>query len=307
MKKILCVKFAFAAVMLMAVSITPAQAGVIDTIVPGVQQYRDLSLEHVYFQNGSAGLQVGDAFVGFVQLNKNVTTGAVMNNTSYVVFSQVITSISGQTVTFGATPSGTMINGVNVSLNGILGTSFSNNTLFAVYDRLQGNPYLADLTVTPLAMSTNLNFIKTNSTAVGGAPTVTGVLNAGDFLSATVAGAFTPATVTDTLLNSTPQGITFGSFTGGTSVGINNTSFSFAKDRVGTDGKLHQIAITNGSLGGANDYNNYLLWGHPGDQDNASFVFNAVASGVPEPASIVLLGIGGLGAMGLYRSRRRNG
>src|SRR5207244_3506388 len=69
------------AVMLAAVVLllsgTQAHAGLQDTVVLGTTNtYSDLSLERIYFNtSGSAGIQVGDQVVGFIQLAQRTTPG----------------------------------------------------------------------------------------------------------------------------------------------------------------------------------------------------------------------------------------
>jgi hypothetical protein len=125
----------------------------------------------------------------------------------------------------------------------------------------------------------------------------------GDNTFLTVNFTGSTSSITPAFLNATTLGIDFGSFTGGVSVLLNNTIATFANNTIGSDGKPHQIAITNGSSGGSSNDPNYGVYGSPGFQDNATFVFNNIA--VPEPSSIILLGFGAAGVFGMGLRRKK--
>jgi hypothetical protein len=300
------------AVALLLAAGTQAQAGFVDTIVAGsVNQYRDLSLEHVYFQSSTAGFQQGDVIVGIVQFSQRNVPGMTVaqqqafTNTAYAVFSETVLTASGSTLTLGATAAANAN-----SLQSILGISLPTGTVAAVFDRAQGDPFGTNLPSSPPAGATSINdylkYIAANSTLPSAnTPEVAVGFAAGDnsFLTVNLTGPVSG--VNAAFLNSSVLGQTFGSFTGGFSVLENNTPFTFANDRVGSDGLVHQITLTNGSAGGSSDDPNYSVYGNPGFQDNTTFVFNPSVA-VPEPASIVLAltGLAGFGGFGAFRRKR---
>jgi hypothetical protein len=108
-------------------------------------------------------------------------------------------------------------------------------------------------------------------------------------------------------LNATPETVrTLSSFTGGFSVLLNNTPFSFNNNVIGNDLLPHQIVLSNGVAGGGNTNPNYSVWGHPGFEDSADILVNVTPPvSTPEPSSIILLGVGFAGILAGYRRKRK--
>lgn len=293
-----------AAVVASAILAAPARAGFADTLQAGANGYEDISREHVYFQNGSAGLQVGDVITGFSQIQTR-TNGPRTFDTIYAVFSETVSSITTSngvtTVQFTATAASNP-----ESLQSILagtGVTVSNGVLAAVFDRPQGNSFGKDLVnqvpSTGANMNNYLQYIANNGKYEAGFGfAATGQNN---FLTATTKLA--ASAITPTLLNNTPNSVTLASFDGGLSLIDNNTNKKFLTNVLGDDGTLHDLTITRGSLNGGKGDKNYNNFGNPGVGDNASF--NVFIGGVPEPSSIVLLSIGLAGFAGRSLLRRR--
>jgi len=331
------------AVMLAAVVLllsgTQANAGLVDTVAANqLNTYSDLSLERISFNSptgGSAGIQVGDQVVGFIQLAQRTTPGfttaqaAAFLNTSYLIFAETVTAITngGTVIQVGPTNSGA--NSLNTILGLVGPSAFPTNTLAVVYDipqggggafnNLPGQPPSGGATMNQYIQYINANY--TREIAAGVA--------AGDnsFLQVQlgVIGGVqqTNTTVTAAFLNSAGNnGVQFSTFSGGLSVLQKYNGaipFTFANTVTGTDLLPHQIAVTNGAASGdASDPNyggvspNGNFAGpdanHAGFKDNAAFSFIPnLPQVVPEPASAVLMVLGAFGlGVGAYRSNRKS-
>jgi hypothetical protein len=278
-----------------------------------------------FFDTGSGNtgtFGVGDVIVGIVQIEHRSTPSTVsVNNSTYAVFSQQVTSVSGGTVQFGATT----VAGLTI---GDLVPGTSSGAMVAL------------LTSTAAGYSTNL--ITTAPANQTGTATVTmadyikfltnnGTLQmsfgqgAGDFFTAALGGGGAPTTAD--IVNS-GSSITFANFTSALSVLQNNTGFVFADDvacntppgATPPGGTLAQLCISAGAVDGANGTNpaNFLdgselaalaQCGDTGSTpcgfiDNADFTVHPTQA-VPEPASMILFGFG-LAAIGMYGRRGRN-
>jgi hypothetical protein len=286
----------------------PAKAGFIDTVTPNGtdQEYEDISREHVFF-NGNAAFTAGSDIVGFSQINTK-TGGPTTPNNIYVVFALRVTSTgspSPQSVDFGAVPDASP-----TSLASILGPTFAGTSL-ALFDLPQGTQFPKNLVnEAPSAAATindYLKFIQANGNLEFG----TGFVNPDTFFQALTQFPLTPADITPAALNSATTATTLGSFDGALDITFNNTGLKFNDTMGGVlnqNGTLSftQFAVVSGSIrGGSNDVSGtYPNYGNPGVQDNASFVVN-VSKVVPEPASMILFGIGSLGVMGMVHRRRQ--
>jgi len=290
----------------------PAKAGFIDTVTPNGtdQQYEDISREHVFF-NGNATLSAGVDIVGFSQINTK-TGGPTTPNNIYVVFAIRVTATGAASV--GGSPQGVDFGAVpDVSPNSlaaILGPTFAGTSL-ALFDLPQGSAFPTNLVnAAPSAAATIVDYLK-NIQANGNLEFGMGFVNPDNFFQALTQFPLTPGMVTPALLNSSTTTQTLGSFDGALDLTFNKTFLTF-NDTIGGvlnhNGTLSntQFAVQRGSLGGgSNDVSGtYPNYGNPGVQDNASFVVN-VSSIVPEPASMILFGIGSLGVMGLVHRRRQ--
>jgi hypothetical protein len=331
----------FAVLLLLGALSTPAQAGLVDTIVNGVENtYQDLSrsrLDLTVVGNGTQGLAVGDTVIGFLEIDKQTTPGATKQPgtaTLYVAFSLqiagfqssqfgAVTSSNAQTIiTFQPTPAANPL-----SLQSITGVKVPTGTEAVVYDVPNGTPGLTDLLTTnppktgaASTMENYLQHINSNYNlelalgATGAISSTNGQSPNNDYLFlqlGQVAGVqLTGATATPNQINALPNSIGFGSLFGGLSVLENNTNFDFAQNVIGQDLKLHQFTLQQASENGGNDLANFKNWGpqnlnqQEGTSDNASVSFTPSAV-VPEPSSMILLSIGGLGLLGGCYLRRR--
>jgi hypothetical protein len=286
-----------------------AKAGFVDTLTvsPGGtnNSYHDASYEHIYYQNGAAGIQVGDVIVGFNQINiKQQPNSLSTFNTIYTVFSQQVTAISpdGTVITFGATPAGNAH-----SLQSILsgsGLTIPTGTFAMLFDRPQNNQFSQNLINNPPPGATSMNdyikFIAANGTYEFSAGFTAGHP---DFLSATLGtlggNQLTASSATAALLNGTPESVNgFVSFTGGFTIGVNNTGDVFNETVIGSDLLAHQVVLANGIVKGASDAPGVAVFAQPGPNDagvtdSADIVVNVSAAAVvPEPGSMVMLSIG---------------
>lgn len=294
-----------AVVLTLAAIASPARAGFVDTLQSGTNSYEDISRESFFFANPSAGLSVGDVIVGFSQIQTR-TNGPRTFDTIYVVFSQQVTAINPagsppNTVVFGATTASNP-----ESLQSILpGAGIPAGTIATVFDRPQGSDFPLDLVNQAPAGATSINNYLQNIAANGTNEVSYGIVGGTDFLNAQ---ATVPvSSITPTLLNATPNSVTLASFQGGLTLTQNNTAFKFGAlvpvlNPVTGTITAHDLAIVRGSASGANNDANYNIFG-PGVGDNASFVVDVTS--VPEPSSILLLGIGLGGFAGRAFLRRK--
>jgi hypothetical protein len=295
--------FGVAAVALLGLA-APAQAGFLDTLVKGQEnQYEDESREHIFYQDGTKGLQVGDVIVSFVRINdrSHPAPGVVTINTIYGVSSITITSISpdGKSLTFGATPTGNA-----ESLQSILGpgSGISAGAMLAVYDRPQGNDFPNDL-INTSGGNANINQYVQQIAANGTLQITAGIVAANDFWNFT--GAFTASSLTAATVNMATSGVTLGNFTAGLSIIDNNTGINFANDVIGQDLMGHQLVITKGAVTGGSNNSLYNTFGKPGAEDNATFLVHPQGVSGPEPASMLLMGMGIAGMAGCGWLRRK--
>lgn len=296
-----------AAVLALAAIASPARAGFADTLRNGANGYEDISREHVYFTNPSAGLSVGDVVTGFSQIQTR-TNGPRTFDTIYVAFSETVSSITNNgngswTINWKATAAGDAH-----SLQTLMpSANISSGVLDAVFDRPQGNNFPVDLINAKPSGATSMNdymsFIANNGKYEAGFGFSTTPNGQHDFFTSTQ--NTNPASVTPTFLNSLPNSTTLASFSAGLSLIDNNTKATFLTNVLGDDGLLHDQTITRGSVSGGHGDVNYNVWGKPGVGNNASFNVFVSGVGVPEPSSIVLLGIGLAGIAGRTFLRRK--
>jgi hypothetical protein len=274
-------------------------AGFGDSLVPGVfNTYRDVSHEHVYYQDGSKGLQAGDIVLGYLELETDTTTGAppLTKHSTYILFSVEVAGFSTPNVgqpSFGAVTSDNTQSEVvfkpvpaadpsGLSLQEILGQvsttsgpqSLPDGTVAAIFDQTGGAAYPDLVNVLPPGTTTAnaqmqdwFKYIEANGTfEVGGGFTGTNQFQASNgkssnddfFVSVTNAPA---NTFTSSFVNSLPSSLTFGTNFGGLSVTLNNTSFNFAKTVVTQDLLPHQIGVSQASESGGNTESNFANWG----------------------------------------------
>jgi hypothetical protein len=292
-------RYAIGAALLVMGLTTSARAGFVDTITSGVfNTYRDVSHEHVYYQNGAAGIQVGDTVLGYIEMETNTTPGggALAPHSFYVVFSLQVagfsTTNSGQpsfgamtnnnaqnTIVFQATPAGDAH-----SLQSVLGTvntaggpaALPTGTIAAFFDK-PGSGSFGDLINTIPAGSSSttaempdwIKAIKSGNPSgasfdlalgmVGAVQATNGETANNDYFQ-TVANR-NANTVTSSFVNSLPSSVTFGTNFGGLSVLLNNTPFAYLDTIVSNDLNVHQFGLSQASESGGNTESNFISWG----------------------------------------------
>jgi hypothetical protein len=301
------------AVPILLASWLPLQAGFFDTVVLNKKnQYEDESREHIFF-NGKKALQPGVDIVGFTRLNdrSSPVPGQILGQTTYLLFAERITAVGAGgnpfRIDFGPIPAASPN-----SLQSLVGSILPAGTLPAgsvavLVDRPQGGNFPVDYVNGPLGTISNIGgYLK--SIASSGGWELTAGFTAGDnsYFTAFNNPPFLPSKTTAALINKTPEGIDIASFSSGLSVLMQNPSLdlTFANDVLGSDFLGHQLVVTRGAIGGGSDNGLYSKFGKAGVEDNATFVFHPLST-VPEPASVILFGIGLVGVMGMaWRSRR---
>jgi hypothetical protein len=293
-------------------SMNPVRAGLLDTLQKGLNEYEDLSREHVFF-NGNPSFNVGSVVAGFSQISEQTTPspGVSMNNTLYAVFAVQVgsaTTVGGNTVV-SFIPVNAALHSTE-TLSALTGKTINGNAMVAFFDKPQGSPFSQNY-VTPASPPSGIGAYLSQIASNSG---VRFDLSAGfakpstkDFFTATT--SFPLAAQTPAALNATPSSVTISSYFGGLSILDNNTGFLFNDSIVGNDGNTHQFGILRGTTSGASDdpfdpsYGNY--GGDAGVQDNASFEVNVrPALIVPEPVTLMSLAAFALLAGGKTLRRR---
>src|SRR5215475_5850089 len=135
------VGFTFAvAVSVMVCAPTVVQAGFLSsTFVSGTNNlYEDRSREAYVDVNGNKLFDVGDVLFGVYRLDAQTSPNTTnLNNQVYVVFSNQVTAISGNVISFGPTTV------AGLTLSDLIGSPTPAGSLLAVYDN--SSPYSADI------------------------------------------------------------------------------------------------------------------------------------------------------------------
>ncbi len=274
-------------------------SGLVGSVIPGIQNtYQDISREHIYYQDGAAGLQQGDVILGFLQLGIDATPpggNGYTPKSTYILYSAQVAGFAasqfgavtsdntGTFVVFQPTPT-TDPHSLQSVLSGVLPAGdLPAGTLAAVVENVSFNDLVVNNPTPPGAtaqMQDYLTYLAGNGTfdATAGFSDWTNVsildpvngkndLIPGDndyFFTqlGQVAGAqLTGARSTSTELNSLGNGVTFGNIFGGLSVLVNNTPFAYAKAILGQDAQPHQIVYTQAAVAGGNNLLNFSNWG----------------------------------------------
>jgi hypothetical protein len=276
-------------------------SGLVGTIVPELTNtYRDVSHEHIYYQNAAAGIQVGDVVLGFIEIETNTTPGggAITPHSIYAVFSLQVAGFMtarGGTPPFGATGPMTGNNAQNTlifqptpaadphSLQSVLGTvntaggpaALPTGTLIALFEQTSGsfgdlvNTIPVGSNSTTAEMPDWIQAIESGNPSGASFDLAVGMVGpvqasngetANNDFFQTVANA-NANTFTSSFVNSLSSAVTFASNFGGLTVLLNNTPFNYLTTQLGQDLKLHQFTISQAAESGGNTESNFISWG----------------------------------------------
>jgi hypothetical protein len=289
--------------------------GFTGTLVPGVlNQYTDQSLEHFFDVNNNGITDVGDVIVGYLRLDARTTPspGVALGNSVVVPFSLQISAVLPggnplnpiQNAIISLTPT----TAAGLTLATLTGDAVGANAFFAIY---QGN--FGDFINNPLNLTTPAMAaasIQANISGPGDLALVGAAVAASDFLNLQVTNTdFFNGTVAS--INTIPLGTTVGNINGGLTATVNNTGFTFdlvpASNPLTVGPDMAQLSFT-GLLRGAATDPAYGIYGNPGFQNNITFTLQpqpVVVTDIPEPSSVVLMGIGLSAVAGIVWRRRK--
>ncbi len=305
---------------------TSAQAGPIlrNLLAQGKNTIQDQSVEHLFdIGVGNVGsVGVGDVAIGIIRFDDNITTGKLIGNSLYAVFSLTITSstetaLGGGLSIYKQTLGPTTAAGFTLVDAGVSPAHTVGGTATSVLYESKGAAFPLNLigTAPPAATS-----------AKGGGA---GVLDIFDFtqfvvdngvadLATTLADVKSPDFAAFLSSIAPSGGLSFAAFTtattgiqlGSYSQGWSVTSFDpliifhhtvpiTSVTGVPAGITIHDLGVTLGSITGSSDvpFPGYT----PTNRDSQQFLVDVTV--VPEPTSMVLFGIGG--AAGLWYVRRR--
>jgi hypothetical protein len=293
--------------------------GIINTLEDG-------SREAIFDINGNSTLDAGDVIMGIAQIRLVNATNLAPAYNVYVVYTQQIVSVvpngTNFDVFFGpTTAAGKTLGDLVPGLSANAGT----NGFAAIITTPTG---FGDLLGTPPAGTSILNYItaleatpgETTDVVIGFGNAISPVGPTAalpDYLHAITTNASVglalPGGLTPAALAALQTGQTVANIDGGFSVLQNfDPSVTYSRTVAGSfnPALLYDFALSSATARGAGNDPNYSHFSGSGAvggvQDNGTLDFAPTIAGVPEPASVILLGIGGLGVLGFARRRRQN-
>jgi hypothetical protein len=322
------------AVALLAGVGAPAQASFFSSVLVGNSDntFEDQSRGAFVDVNKNNVIDTGDVVVGFIRLDNRTqpAPGLALNNQMYAIFSEQVTAVVPVGPSTGYILGPTTVAGLKMT-DLVAGTTA--NDMFAVFSK--NTPFSTDLIIASpgnrvgspaVTLADYLDLIKSEGTFDIAGGIVPG-LPLDFFEEVVTCGAGGAACPTSLAL--APFSTSTGSFVGGLTIDANTTGVVFqpvvACGLGGVTGaaSFDYLCIARGALGGVIGAVNQPEWTNIADvgagpfqqclvngvntpcgvTDKGDFTVHPFQE-VPEPGSLVLLGLGLLGAAGLRRFRR---
>lgn len=311
-----------------------APTTIVQGLVPNTNNLIIDESREAYVDSGPNGTAdgifgVGDVIVGYIKISSFSTSGKDAGNAVYGIFTQQVTAINGQVVTFGATTT------AGLTLSNLTGVAVAPGGIIALYDNPAG--FGVDLEVNAPGGATTMkdytDYIKNN----GSLELIAGINPAdpNNFLHSVSALAGAP---TANLIG-IPSSVTIANTAAGLDISLNNTPFGYAHDVIASSPvgesplffTLNDIAASSGTVAGtgtagtglaspnpqtwlsAAGYGNFTQCSVPNGEffinTPCGFIdknnFNIHPTQVPEPGSLLLLGVALLATGGAGTLRKK--